>query len=616
MDFLLYLAVIPFLGLAAQWIAWKTNLPGILLLLLFGVLLGQWVKPDQYLAELTGGSETAGPAILFPIVSLAVAIVMFEGGLSLKLSELKEAGGAALRLCTIGAVVTWAGATLAAHYCLSFSWSISFLLGAILVVTGPTVIGPLLRQVRPSRRVSATLKWEGIVIDPIGAVLAVLVFENVLMDQEHATLSSAAMMLIHTSLVGTLIGAVGGFSLTQAFKRFLVPDHLHGVCALSIGLLMFAIANHFAHESGLIAVTVLGMWLTNQHEFAIEHIIEFKENLRTLVIGCMFIVLGSRIDLADVAAVGWPGVVFLLALILIVRPVSVFLSLIGSNLTWSERLFVAGLAPRGIVAAAVSSVFALELESRMGGIQLAGADQLSTVTFLVIVGTVAVYGLTASPLAKWLHLADEKTNGLLIAGADPWVREFALHLQKLDIPVVLVDTNYAKISQAKIDGLDAVCMNILNEMTLTELPLRGIGSFLAMTPNDEVNSMAVRECREIFGRASVYQMTFNSEKERIRRGMAPDLKGRGLFGQEMTFTKMREQTQLGATFKTTTLTEEYGYEDFLDRYRSGADVLCIADDEGSIKLNTVKDPLKPTAGDKIVALVAAVAVPDEHESQA
>ncbi|TWU60771.1 K(+)/H(+) antiporter NhaP2 [Rubripirellula tenax] len=617
MDFLLYLAIVPSLGLAAQWIAWRTNLPGILLLLLFGVLLGQFVQPDAYLAELTGGNLSAGPEILFPLVSLSVAIIMFEGGLSLKLGELRDAGSATLRLCTVGALITLVGATMAAHYLLHFSWQVSVLLGAILVVTGPTVIGPLLRQVRPSRRVAATLKWEGILIDPIGAILAVLVFEHVIGGGvEDAFSLDAMLMLVKTVAVGTILGAVGGFGLTTAFRRFWVPDHLHGVSALSVGLLLFAISNHLAHESGLITVTVLGLWLTNQHRFDIEHIVEFKENLRTLLIGCLFVVLGSRVNLSDVADLGWPGLAFVGVLIFLVRPISVFVSLLGTPLQWREKAFIAGLAPRGIVAAAVSSVFALELERHAGTVAIPGADQLATVTFLVIVGTVAVYGVCAAPLAKWLGLADQKTNGVLIIGAEPWVRDFALELKKSDLPVLLIDTNYNKISKARIAGLEGVCANVLNETARADLPLAGIGKVLAMTPNDEVNSLAIRECRSMFGRAGAYQLTFNVQNSHVRRGMTKHLMGRELFGEGLTFTRMRESHMLGAAFKTTTLADEFTYADFLEKYKGGSTLIGLIKEDKSFELNTVAEPLKPVPGQTIIAMVASVALPDDHAANA
>ena len=616
MELLLYLALVPALGVSAQWLAWRTGLPSILLLLLFGVALGYFVQPDGYLQEITDGGEFAGPRLLFPIVSLSVAVIMFEGGLSLKLGELREAGTAALRLCTAGALITFAGATVAAHYCLDFDWRLAFLLGAILVVTGPTVIGPLLRQVRPSRRVASTLKWEGIVIDPIGAVLAVLVFEQLLVSSEHGHESSASLMLLKTILVGVVLGVVGGWVLTYALKRFWVPDQLQGVAALAIGLLLFAVSNLLAHESGLITVTVLGIWLTNQDQFDIEHIIELKENLRTLLIGCLFIVLGSRVDVNDVAAIGWPGVLFVAVLILIVRPLSVFVSLIGSPLNLREQAFVAGLAPRGIVAAAVSSVFALEMEQTDGGAALPGSDQLGTVTFLVIVGTVAVYGLAASPLARWLGLADERNNGVLIAGADRWVRSFAAELRKLGIPVVLVDTNFSKVSKARLDGIDCYCMNILNEHAREDLPLSGIGRLLAMTPNDEVNSLAVRECRTMFDRARLYQLTFHAENTHSRRGMTRNLMGRQLFGHDLTFSNIRDLHDAGARFKATTLSDEFTYEDFLQTYGPDVTLLCTLKSDGTLWVNTVDDPLVPTSGQTVIALVSSVPVPDDHVAKA
>ncbi len=611
MDLLLYLALIPALGLAAQWLAWRTHLPSILLLLVFGVLLGVFVKPDNYLTELTG-SATAGPQILFPLVSLSVAVILLEGGLSLRLGELRESGGAVLRLCTIGAVITLVGSMVAAHFVLGFQWRLSCLLGAVLVVTGPTVIGPLLRQVRPHRRVATTLKWEGIVIDPIGAVLAVLVFEHLLEQGVDLNLTSAILMLTKTVAVGTILGVAGGSWLTYLFRRFLVPDNLHGVATLAMALLLFAISDHFAHESGLITMTVLGIWLANQRHFDIEHIIEFKEHLRTLLIGCLFIVLGSRVDLNGLIVVGWSGLLFLALLIVVVRPLSVFVSLYRSALEIRERAFIASLAPRGIVAAAISSVFVLEMESRGAAFDVPGADQFATVTFLVIVGTVAVYGVAASPLAKWLRLAHEITNGVLIAGADSWVRDFALELNSAGIPVLVVDTNFNKISTARVAGLEAICANILNEHVQKDLPLSGIGCLMAMTPNDEVNSLAIRECRTLFDRSGLYQLAFDVANTHHRRGMTKNLMGRELFGSDMTFLAIRDLHQLGATFKATTLSDTFTYQDFIHRYNGGAKLLCVVDEDHSLAVNTSDVPLQPIAGQTIITLVPSITVPDDH----
>lgn len=614
MDFLLYLALVPALGVTAQWLAWRTGFPGILVLLIFGVMLGLFVQPDAFLADLTDGDQTAGPNLLFPLVALSVGVIMFEGSLTLKFAELAESGSASLRLVTIGAVLSFAGNFLAAHYILDWSWQLSALLGAILVVTGPTVIGPLLRQVRPSRRVASTLKWEGIVIDPIGAVLAVLVFDEVLLQHARPEWSSVTISLTWTLLVGMALGCGGGALLTQALRRYWVPDHLHGVTALTLALLLFAISNKLAHESGLITVTALGIWLTNQKHFDMKHIIELKENLRTLLIGCLFIVLGSRVNLADIGAIGWPGLGFVVVLVVIVRPLSAYISLLGSPLNYRERTFIAGLAPRGIVAAAVSSVFTLGMESRMD-IEIPFSDQLATVTFLVIICTVAIYGMAAGPLARFLNLAEEATHGILIAGADQWVRDFAQELHNAKLPLLLVDTNYNKVAQARMNGLRAECANILNEHVRDELDLAGIGRFMAMTPNDEVNSLALRECKELFESSRLFQLTFKSKHAAGRRGLTKNLMGRELFGEGMTYTKLQDLHSAGAVMKSTKLTNEFSFEDFKAKYGDEAVVMCAIDQEGEMKINTIDSPLVPAPGQTIVALVNTTPIPTEHASQ-
>src|SRR6056297_1772747 len=266
---LYYFALVPALGIVAQWIAWRTRLPGILLLLLFGILLGQYTSPDDLLAYVTGADRAAGTRILFPLVSLSVAVILFEGGLSLRFGELREAGSAVLQLVTIGALVTMLMTTFAAWWLLDFSWQMSLLIGAIFVVTGPTVISPLLRQIRPTKRVDATLKWEGIVIDPIGAVMAVLVFEQFLASSADFTVMHAFLKLLQVLLSGLLTGGIGAWFLLQCFRRYWVPDYLQGVLALAVVLGLFSLSNFLAEESGLITVTVLGVILANQKKAVI-----------------------------------------------------------------------------------------------------------------------------------------------------------------------------------------------------------------------------------------------------------------------------------------------------------------------------------------------------------
>lgn len=607
-----YIALVPALGVAAQWIAWRTRLPGILLLLLIGIALGTFISPDNVIAAATEGSSTAGARVLFPLVSLSVAIILFEGGLSLRINELREAGTAVLRLVTIGALVTVVLTAMSAHYVLDFGWRISLLVGAILVVTGPTVISPLLRQIRPSRRIESTMKWEGIVIDPIGAVLAVLVFEEFMVSAKQFDPVHATLILLKTSLVGVAMGWLGATALVQSYRRYWVPDYLQGILALATTLLLFSLSNVIAEESGLITVTVLGIVLANQKQAAIVHVIEFKEHLRTLLIGCLFIVLGSRIEPMELIELGWPGFFFVLILILIIRPVSAFVALAGSSLHANEKAFVGALAPRGIVAAAVASVFALKLEGTTnGGADAAGASQLVAVTFLVILCTVAVYGLSAGPLARFLKLANPNPQGLLIAGADHWIRELCKVLQESQVSVLVVDTNYNKVSAARMEGLPAECINILSDRTLEEINFGNIGRLLALTPNDEVNSLAVQEFRHLFTRAGVFQLSFKSHASAQKRSMAHHLQGRVLFGNEWTFTKIREMVEAGASFKATKLSESFTHNDFLKRYGDGVLVMFVIDGSEVI-VNSIDRKLNPKPGDILVSLVPAVPIPAKH----
>ena len=612
--FLYYLAGVPLLGIAAQWLAWRLRLPSILLLLGIGVAVGSFVSPDELLAQLAdvdASTSAIGSRVLFPIVSLSVAVILFEGGLTLRIHELKEAGSGVLRLVTIGALASWGLTTAAAVLLLDLDLRIAALIGAILVVTGPTVVAPMLRQIQPTRRIASVVKWEGIVIDPIGAVLAVLVFEYVFADAGHATPAAITVMLFKTVAVGVVMGLVAAGLLIQSVKRYWVPDFLHGVVFLTVAIGVFALSNLLQEESGLVTVTILGVALANQKSVSLQHVIEFKEHLRVLLISCLFIVLGSRVNPRDVWELGFGGAAFLAALIFIVRPTAVFLATIRSTLPFRERIFLSFLAPRGIVAAAVSSVFALKLAS-WSGIELANeeftkqADALVPITFLVIVGTVFVYGLFAAPLARRLKLAEPNPQGILFASAEPGMRAIAKQVQAAGYSVLLVDTNYANIAAANMAGLPAECSSILSEHVREELDLGGIGRLLAMTSNDEVNSLAVREFSHLFGRANVYQLTPWDEGSGKRTSISEHLRGRLLFHGELNHDSLVSRFVRGAQIKTTTLTDEFTHDDFQLRYGSSAIMLFIIDEAKKLEICTLAPPAEPKAGQTIIALVEPI----------
>ncbi len=389
-QFLIGIGIIILFGMIAQWLAWRLHLPSILLLLILGIVAGPvsgLVNTEQLFGDL-----------LFPFVSISVAIILFEGGLSLRFSEFRSVGRIIRNLVSIGALITWVVATAAAYYILNLTFELALLFGAILIVTGPTVILPLLRQVRPTGNIHSIAKWEGIIIDPVGAIVAVLVFEEIISGgfQQFTAVSLTGLLI--TLLVGFGLGWIGAQLIIFFLKRYWVPDFLHNSAAIMMVITTFIISNLLQHESGLVTVTILGILLTNQKKISIKHIVEFKENLRVILISTLFIILAARLEMAELAFFDWNMVLFLAILVFIARPLSVYVSTIGQNLSFREKLFLSWLAPRGIVAAAVSSIFAIELSAK----GFAEAERLIPLTFIVIITTVTLYGLSAVPLARLL----------------------------------------------------------------------------------------------------------------------------------------------------------------------------------------------------------------------
>lgn len=590
----IYLAIVLALGVGAQWLAWRTKLPAIVLLLAFGFGLGIAVDPPE---------SYVGSEALLPMISLAVGVILFEGGLSLQFREIKETRSVVLRLVTVGLLVTWGGSTIAAHWLMDFSWPMATLLGALLTVSGPTVILPLLRQVRPTGRIGSVIKWEGIVNDPIGAVLAALVFEVVAHGVHIDLASESALMLGKTALVGVLLGGAAAWLLMTLISRYLVPDYLQNPIVLGMVVLMFAVSNELAEESGLVTVTVLGLVLANQSRASMKHVIEFKENLRVLLIAALFILLSSRVQIGweQVSQIGWGGIGFVAVLIFVIRPAATLLATAGSDLSRNERLLLAWIHPRGIVAAAVASLFALGLQENP---ELAGeGDRLVLATFLVIVGTVLMYGLTLGPLARRLGLSQADPQGVLFAGATPLARQIAEALDKENIPTVLVDTNPQSVQAARMAGLRAHYASIGSDFVHQGLDLGGVGRLLAMTPNDEVNSIAATEFREVFGSENVYQLAPSTKTGERHRRIPHHLRGRLLFGSTETFEELRRRVDAGAILKKTTLSDDFTYDDFVAQYGETALVLMTFPEPGKLRIDSEDNPIDLKAGGKILALI-------------
>lgn len=583
------------LGTSAQWLANRLRLPSILLLLVLGFVAGPVMRalhpdagidPDRVLGDL-----------LMPVVELSVAVVVFEGGLTLRLKELARGGTVIRNLVSIGALITWAVGALGARCILGLSWPLATLLGAILVVSGPTVVQPLLKQVRPVGPTGAILKWEGIVIDPIGVLLAVLVFDAVLEGREPTQLFLPWAVTITLALsLGAALGLAVAGALVAALRYYAIPDALHSAVTLMAVLGTFTLGEHLAHESGLFGVAFLGIALANQRWASIRHIAEFKENLTTLLLAAMFIVLAARVDMADLTRLGWESMAYLAVLILVGRPLAVWASTLGSELSRRERLFLASVAPRGIVAAGVSALFAIRLEAA----GFADASLIASQTFVVIVGTVVVYGLAAGPIARRLGIAPPAPQGVLVVGGQPIARAIAEALSEQQLRVVVLDGNRTSVSQLRLAGIPAVHGNILDHGLVEELDLGGIGRMLALTSNDEANALAALHFAEVFGRAGVYQLA--GPRFRGESGGPPPLRGRTLFGADVTYEKLDGALRRGAEIRRTKLTETFDIAAFRERHGERAVPLFYVAG-GRLKIITAGETPQLGPGTTLLSLV-------------
>jgi len=592
---LLPLAGIIILGIAAQWLAWRLRAPSILLLLLVGVLAGPvsgLLDPDALLGHL-----------LLPAVGLSVALILYEGGLTLRFRELRGSGALLWSLVTAGGVVTWLATAVAGRFILGLSPALAILLGAVLVVSGPTVILPLLREIRPRGQAAAILKWEGIIIDPIGAMLAVLVFEGILSSGLEETAHHVALAVVKTIVAGGGIGFVAGLLLAFLLRVFWIPDYLDNPVSIMFVIGAYAASQQVQPESGLLAATVMGITLANQKLADVRHIVEFKENLRVLLISSLFILLAARIRPEALGELGWGSLLFLAVLIVIVRPLSVFVSgaaasLFGARPAASTAGFLALIAPRGIVAASVASVFALRLAAE--GFE--GASILVPLTFLVIVGTVGFCSLTGPPAARWLKLADPNPQGVVLVGAHAWARAVAEVLGQQGFRVLLVDTNRDNIAAARLAGLDTYSGSILAEYALDEMDLGGTGRLIAATPNDWVNVLAVQRMTRVFGRSGVYQLPSPEEQKDGRSGHR-HLHGRWVFGKDMTFAKLAGHAARGATVRATPLTEEFTFDSFRQMHGDGAVPMFLVRDQKRLIVLAEDQTAEPKPGDVLISLV-------------
>ncbi|WP_022965664.1 cation:proton antiporter [Denitrificimonas caeni] len=597
----LLLASIGVLSLFCQWLAWRVRMPAIVFLLAAGIACGpvlHYLNPEDVFGDL-----------LFPMVSLAVAIILFEGSLTLRFSEIRGHGAMVRNLIPVGSVVTGIIGTLAAHWILDISWEISLLFGAISVVTGPTVIAPLLRAVRPKAKLANILQWEGIIIDPVGALLAVLVYEGIVSWGQGNVFGHSLYIFSTTIAVGTVLGSAAGYLNGQVLRKHWIPQYLHNAGTLSFMLGVYALSNEIAHESGLLTVTIMGIWMANMKQVDVDSILEFKESLSVLLISALFIILAARIEFSAIANLGWGLAVVLAILMLVARPLSIFISAIGTSLNWREKLFLSWIAPRGIVAAAVSALFAFQLQNN----GFAGGETLVPLVFMLIIATVTVQSLTARPLAKLLGVAEPPEFGFLIIGANTVARMIAVELTKHEVPVVLADSSWENVRLARMENLQVYFGNPVSEHAANQLDLTGIGNLLVISPYKHMNSLATYHFLDWFGdHNSVYSLSEGEQDQKARYQTAEKIqRTRGLF-DGVSYAKLASLASQGYTVKTTQLSDAFNYQNFLDKHQNQALVLFVLDSKDHITPVKSMDTLKPDNESTLISLVPPKA-PEERK---
>ena len=584
----LMLAGVLMIGFLAQWLAWRVKLPAILFLLLAGIMLGPVsgvLNPDKLLGDL-----------LFPMVSLSVALILFEGSLTLRFHELPDIGHVVRGLVSYGAVTALLLLALAAHLVAGLAWPLALLFGALACVTGPTVIAPMLRTLRPNARIANTLRWEGIVIDPLGALFAVLIYEAIVSRQEGHTLG----IFVATISCGVVVGALSAWQTAFLLRRQLIPEYLQNYAVLAAVLLAFSASNALTHESGLLAVTIMGIALGNIRGVHIDDILDFKESLTTVLVSLLFILLAARLHWPLPDGMLGAGIVLFVIAQLVVRPLTVAIASFGSGLNWRERMLIGWVAPRGIVAASVSALFALRLDA----LGVAGAKALVPLVFILIIGTVVLQSATARPLAIWLKVAEPEPRGLLIFGSDEVARAIGRALSEAGFHVLLADDDWEGIRQARMDGLATFFGNPASPHAERHLDLAGIGRLLAVSTHRERNSLACVHYREEFGRDKVYRLRNLTPQENTdRAALVGNLLAPPLFDEGMTHGRFAQMLEQGWRIKSTRLSTTFDWPHFVEQYGSNSVLMFGVEEKGALRVASTKRELEPKPGWTVIALV-------------
>ncbi|MFS0671713.1 cation:proton antiporter [Ornithinibacillus sp. 179-J 7C1 HS] len=588
---LISIVIVITLGIFSQWLGWRIQWPSIVIMSLAGLLIGPifgLINPQVALGSLYS-----------PIISLAVALILFEGSTSLDVRELKGISKSVYRIVTIGTTIAWIAGSLAAHFIAGLSLEISFIIGGLFVVTGPTVIIPLLRQAKLSSRVSSVLKWEGIVVDPIGPLLALFAYEIIKITSAESFSYRDFIPFFGDALLAVIVGFVIGLLVSFLAGKGWFPEYLKSPITFCFVLICFTIGEAIMHETGMLAVTVMGLTLARTKKFvhSISSINHFMENISVMLTSTVFILLTASLTKETILQVfTWPIIIFVLVMLFIVRPLSIWVSTIGTELTIQEKTLVGWIAPRGIVALAVSGYFAGILVED----GYPNATILTSLTLALVFITVCAHGFTIGPIARKLGLANTESTGVVMVGASSFSIAFAHHLKQLGTPVLISDSSNTRLEQAKRLGIETYHGEILSEQSEFEIDMAPYEIILSLTGDAAYNALVCQSYIPEFGYQNIFALPVHSHKT-PDTAIPSSLRANLLFGEGETFTEINKKVNIGYKIKSFDITEKKSV--LKGELSFNGTPLCMKKKNGNIVFVTYKEKLMLDEGDQLVALV-------------
>lgn len=591
-SLLFEVALVFLIGIGSQWLAWRYRLPAIVVMSITGLLAGP-------IFGMIDPSENFG-SLYNPLISVAVAIILFEGSLNLNFKELRGIGKPVFRISTLGAFIAWILGSLTAHYVAGLSWAVSFVIGGLLIVTGPTVIMPMLRQSNLKPRPARILKWEGIVVDPIGPLLAVFALEIVMFVTADSPNLGQLLIFFAAAIFAAILGWFVAKGTGWLFERGLVPDFLKSSMVIVIVIFSFTIADMIMHETGLLTVTAMGITLANSNLSSLSEIKHFKENISVLLISTVFIMLTASLERETLIQIFSPNIIFYVILMMfVVRPLSIFLSTIKTGLSLQEKTLLGWIAPRGIVALTVSGYFATVLQD--AGYE--DASVLTALTFALVLATVVAHGFSLGWISDKLNLSRDGKPGTLIVGSNRFTVQLAKSLQQAKRPVIIVDDSWEDLSKARHAGVPFYHGSLLDEQTEFNLDTSPYDYLLSITEDSAYNSLICTTFTPEYGRHNVFKVSpFTETTGAPPKGARSKVGGRVLFNWQFNVEELKKKLDKGFIFRSTLLTDKYTFNQYIADKDGQTVFLYLIRPSGELKFFSEEMRTVPAKGDKIVSL--------------